>query len=67
MREKLKDSPKEQHQGHDEGSEVIVLVDGALSLLIQRQIPKQLHTQTVEEGCEANTKRKSSLLFILMF
>lgn len=67
MREKLKDSPKEKHQGHDEGSEVVVLVNGAFSLLIERQIPEQLHTQAVEEGRKANTTRKSSLLFILMF
>lgn len=34
VKEKRKDSPEEQHQGHDEGPEVIVIVDGSLSLLI---------------------------------
>lgn len=36
----LKHSPEEQHQGHDEGPEVIVLIDGTLSLLVKCQIPK---------------------------
>lgn len=40
------DAPEEQHQGHEEGPEVVVLVDGMLSVLVKRQIPKQLHTHT---------------------
>lgn len=37
---KTQDGPEEEHQGHDEGSEVVVYVD--CSLIIQLQVPKQL-------------------------
>lgn len=37
--------PEEQHEGHNEGSEVIVLTDGALFFLVKSYVSKQLQTQ----------------------